>query len=71
MAAHPPQRDDRPTAAQETAEREAVDQMAQHGITRVPVDYFHFRGFRYTNLEDAIAEATRHEQADAVRRSAG
>jgi hypothetical protein len=26
------------------------------GITRVPVDYFHWREFRYTNLYDAIAQ---------------
>ena len=39
-------------------------ELAKYGITRVPVDYFHFRGFRYTNLKDAIAEAKRHQDGD-------
>jgi hypothetical protein len=30
--------------------------MIRCGITRVRVDYFHFREFRYTNF-DALAEA--------------
>lgn len=37
------------------------EQMAFYGITRVPVDVFHFREFRYSNLEDAVAEATRQK----------
>lgn len=36
---------------------EAVDQMEKLGITRVPVNYFHFAGFRYTQLKDAVAQA--------------
>jgi hypothetical protein len=39
-----------------------VDRMAEYGITRVPVDYFHFGEFRYTRLEDALAQA--EHQAD-------
>jgi hypothetical protein len=38
---------------------EAAEAMAKYGITRVPVDYFHYKEFRYTNLADAIAQATR------------
>ena len=38
-----------------------AEEMAKYGITRVPVDYFHYRQFRYTNLEDAIAQA-KHDQ---------
>jgi len=38
---------------------EAADAMAKYVITRVPVDYFHYKEFRYTNLDDAIAQATR------------
>jgi hypothetical protein len=34
-------------------------EMAKYGITRVPVDYFHYKGFRYTNLKDAVAQAKR------------
>ena len=33
--------------------------MAEFGITRVPVDYFHIGDFRYTALADAVAEAKR------------
>jgi hypothetical protein len=35
--------------------------MARYGIIRVPVDYFHLGEFRYSNLEDAIAEARRQQ----------
>lgn len=41
---------------------EDAEEMAKYGITRVPVDYFHYREFRYTNLKDAIAQAKRDEQ---------
>lgn len=41
----------------------AADIMIARGITRVPVDYFHYKSFRYTNLDDAIAQANR----DALR----
>ena len=34
-----------------------VEEMAKYDIIRVPVDYFHYRQFRYTNLEDALAQA--------------
>lgn len=34
-------------------------EMTKYGITRVPVDHFHYREFRYTNLKDAIAQAER------------
>jgi hypothetical protein len=39
-----------------------AEEMAKYGITRVPVDYFHYREFRYTNLKDAIAQAKRDEK---------
>ena len=42
---------------------EAAEAMAKYGITRVPVDYFHYKEFRYTNLDDAIAQATRQNGA--------
>jgi hypothetical protein len=38
----------------------AIEAMAKHGITCVPVDNFRYGGYRYTNLQDAIAEAKRH-----------
>jgi hypothetical protein len=40
----------------------AAESMARYGITRVRVDYFHYQGFRHTNLDDAIAEATRRKE---------
>ena len=48
---------------------EAAEAMAKYGITRVPLDYFHYKEFRYTNLDDAIAEAKRQNAATShVRR---
>ena len=44
--------------------QEELEEMAKFGIARVPVDRFHFREFRYTNLKDAIAEAKRQETRD-------
>ena len=41
----------------------AAEEMAKYGITRVPVDYFHYGKYRYTNLEDAIAEAKREQRS--------
>lgn len=41
------------------AERRAEEEMARFGITRVPVTYFHFGNFKYTRLEDALAQARR------------
>jgi hypothetical protein len=40
---------------------EALEEMAKYGITCVPVDYFHYASFRYTNLEDAVAQAKRQQ----------
>lgn len=39
------------------------DEAARYGIKRVPVDHFHYRQFRYTNLHDAIAQAQRTGEA--------
>jgi hypothetical protein len=36
-------------------------EMTKYGITVVPVDYFHYKEFRYTNLKDAIAQAKRDD----------
>lgn len=43
--------------------KDASEEMAKFGITRVRVDNFYYGGFRYTNLDDAIAEAKRHPPA--------
>jgi hypothetical protein len=36
---------------------------AKYGITRVPTDYFHYKEYRYTSLNDALAEAKRQQPA--------
>jgi hypothetical protein len=46
----------------ETHPVSAEAEMAKYGITRVPVDYFHYRDYRYTSLEDAIAQARRDDR---------
>ena len=33
--------------------------MMKNGITNVPIDCFHVGDYKYTNLEDAIAQAKR------------
>ena len=43
---------------------EDAEKMAKYGITRVPVDYFHYGDFRYTNLKDAIAQAKRQQRQE-------
>jgi hypothetical protein len=44
-----------------TKEAESIDgeAMAGYAIVRAPGDYFHVGGYRYTNLEDAVAQAKR------------
>ena len=43
---------------------EPSEEMARYGITRVPIDYFHYKSYRYTNLNDAIAQAKRDHASD-------
>lgn len=50
-------------AAHVSAGQDASDQMAKYGITRVPVDHFHYKEFRYSTLQEAIAEAQRRQHA--------
>jgi hypothetical protein len=38
-------------------------EMDRYGIIRVPADSFLYREFRYTNLQDALAEAKRDAEA--------
>ena len=45
---------------------DAAGQMAHYGIRCVPVDYFHFREFRYTSFADALAEAQRQAKQDGM-----
>jgi hypothetical protein len=47
---------------------EALQEMDRYGIVRVPADSFFYREFRYTNLNDALAQARR--DADTGQRAA-
>jgi len=42
---------------------EAHQKMEEYKISRVPTDSFQYRGFRYTNLQDAFAQAKRDAEA--------
>ena len=44
---------------------DVAEEMLKFGITRVSIDHFHYKDFRYTNVKDAIAQAKR-QQAKAV-----
>lgn len=47
----------RPPAAALTV---ATPEMIKLGITNHPIDRFHYGEFKYTNLNDALAEAKRN-----------
>jgi hypothetical protein len=49
--------------ASPTFGRYAAEEMAKYGITRVPTDYFHYKEYRYTDLDDAVAQAKRQHPA--------
>jgi hypothetical protein len=42
---------------------ETRQEMDRYGIVRVPADSFLYREFRYTNLQDALAEAKRDAES--------
>ncbi len=42
--------------AEQTALKEVL---IKYGISNIPVDCFHVDGYKYSNLEDAIAQAKR------------
>ncbi|WIM12923.1 MAG: hypothetical protein OJF58_003886 [Enhydrobacter sp.] len=76
FVAAPVERNDAMTYSQHSEERPTIaadiaDQVAAYGITRVPVDYFHVGEFRYSNPEDAIAEARRQRPTEVERTSIG
>lgn len=48
-----------PSPAPEVVDAESATEMERYGIVRVPIDYFHVGGFRYTSLKEAIAQAKR------------
>ena len=52
----------RPALSVETRQK-----MDRYGIVRVPADIFCYREFRYTNVQDALAQAKR--DADSRQRA--
>lgn len=49
----------------ETDRLTVTEKLAKYGIARVPVDYFHLGEYRYTSLDEAVAEARRRQSGDA------
>ena len=47
---------------------QVAEEMRNFGITRVSVDYFHYKEFRYTNLKDALAQARRQQTGPGLVR---
>jgi len=43
-----------------TVENNLAAELAQHGITSVPITFFDWGGYRYSNARDAIAAAKRN-----------
>jgi len=41
--------------------------MDRHGIVRAPADYFLYRGYRYSSLNDAVAQAERDLAKNRMR----
>lgn len=44
-------------ASEAQADAEVAELMAHYGVTRLSVDYYHYRTYRYSNPDDAIAQA--------------
>lgn len=40
----------------------AEAEMSKYGITRTLVAHYQFKDYRYARLEDAVAQAQRHER---------
>ena len=55
---------DRDLAARDWADRDLMD---RHGIVRAPADYFLYRGYRYSSLNDAVAQAERDLAKNRMR----
>ena len=48
---------------------ETRQEMNKYGIIRVPTESFHYREFRYSNLQDALAQAKRDAENGRQRAS--
>ncbi len=43
-------------------DNDAATLMARHGISAVPAHQFHYKDYRYSRLEDALAQARRDDK---------
>jgi hypothetical protein len=57
---------DEQTEASAPVDQSHADEMIKYGITCVPVDYYYYRKFRYSNLADAIAQAEREFKSSSL-----
>jgi hypothetical protein len=51
-------------------EENSYDEMARYGITRVSVDQYHYKQYRYSHLNEAIAQAERELAGSSVTKAA-
>ena len=54
------------TVASNMKSAEDTRQLSEFGIVNRPVDQYHCGGYRYSNLEDAIAQGKRIKNAEAA-----
>ena len=45
------------------SDRDEIELMASHGITRTSVDRYHYKRWSYSNINDAVAQARRKAES--------
>lgn len=45
------------SATEAQTDAEVTELMSRYGITRVTANYYHYKTYRYSNIDDAIAQA--------------
>ncbi|WP_159719047.1 hypothetical protein [Geminicoccus flavidas] len=56
----------KPVEETPAVEEKGHDEMAKYGITRVSVDQYHYKQYRYTHLDEAVAQAERELAESSV-----
>ena len=56
----------KPVEENPAVEKNSDDEMAKYGITRVSVDQYHYKQYRYSHLNEAIAQAERELAGSSV-----
>jgi hypothetical protein len=59
----------KPVEENPTVETNNHDEMAKYGITRVSVDQYRYKQYRYTHLNEAVAQAERELAGSSVTES--